>query len=182
MIADYIGHCTKEPITESEYQKLAAHRRKDTPKPRWGAAYEVYPDDEAEEVSRLREARKKVQDKLIRVPFPDEIFLPEPKGKAQKERTEMWREMGQGLEQQVVEGVQQRWREIRAAEIVVEEAGGEFRGEDPAKPVLRETLEDTKRKVRELAETMRWAVSEDLPKPDESLPEAVRGLLERTRG
>ncbi len=36
-------------------------------------------------------------------------------------------------------------------------------------------------KVQELAEAMRWAVGET-PEPEESLVDAVRGLLERTRG
>ena len=40
--ADYIGRYTKEPITESEYRKLAARRRSRTRKPRGGAGYEVY--------------------------------------------------------------------------------------------------------------------------------------------
>ena len=181
MIADYIGLHTKEPITESEYRKLSARRRRGAPKPQWGAGYEVHPGDQEAEISRLRRAREKALAGLLAVPFPDQILLPEPKGKAQRERVSMWREMGAQLERQVVEGIQQRWREIRAVEIVLEEARAKFGGEDPLRPVLREALEDAKGKVQELAEAMRWAVGE-LPEPDESLLRAVRGLLERGRG
>jgi len=90
--------------------------------------------------------------------------------------------MGQKLERQVVEGIRQCWKEMRAVEIVLKEARDEFEGEDPLKPVVREALEDTKGKVQELAEAMAWAIGGELPEPDEPLVDAVRELLERTRG
>ena len=74
-------------------------------------------------MSGLKKEREKARDRLLGVSFPDDIFLPEPKAKALRERTETWRAMGQGLEQQVAESIQQRWRELRAAEIVLEERG-----------------------------------------------------------
>ena len=67
-------------------------------------------------------------------------------------------------------------------EIVLEEAQAEFGAEDPLRPVQREALEDAKRTVKELSEALRWAVGDDLPEPEEPLLNAMRGLLERTRG
>ena len=80
------------------------------------------------------------------------------------------------------QGIRQRWREIRAVEMVLEEAKAELQGEDPLHFAIREKLEEAKRTVKELSEALMWAVGDDLPEPDESLLEGVRELLKRANG
>jgi len=148
--------------------------------PKWGRAYEVFPDDEAEKVERLRRARRKVADRLAGTPYFDGLsLLSGAKGKAKQAGMS---EVADALEARVRGELMQRWKELRATEVVLEEAREEFGGEDPAHPKLRESLNECKLKAQELREAMRWATGGELPDPDESLLDGVRGLLDRARG
>jgi len=48
------------------------------------------------------------------------------------------------------------------------------------RPILRKALEDAKRTLKELLEAVRFSCG-DLPEPDESLLDVVRGLGNRAR-
>jgi len=149
----------------------------------WGRAHEVFPDDEAEEVYRLRKARRDIAERLARAPYLDAFSLPDrrSKGKAKQGRT--MAEVAEVLETRLRGDLAQRWKELRATEVVLEEAREEFGGEDAAHPELRQSLGECKLKVQESLEGMeRFGLPVELEEPDQEPVEQVRGLLERRKG
>ena len=91
-------------------------------------------------------------------------------------------EVAEVLEARLRGDLVQRWKELRAAEIVLEEMREEFGGEDAAHPKLRQSLGECKLKVQELREGMeRFGLPVELEEPDQELVEQVRGLLDRGR-
>jgi hypothetical protein len=72
-----------------------------------------------------------------------------------------------------------RWIELRAAETVLNEVADEFDGEDPADPTIRDMLEDMRRDLEELAETLQVRVGEfELPEPSDDLLAKLRTVAE----
>lgn len=68
------------------------------------------------------------------------------------------------------EGVQAKWQELRALEVVLEGARGEFEEEDPAPSAIRETLDDIRAALERLHTDLEsFAGPFDLPKPTEGL-------------
>jgi len=150
--------------------------------PHWGRAHEVFPDDEAEEVERLKQARRKIAERLARAPYLDAFSLPDRRSKG-KAKLDGMAEVADALETRLRSDLVQRWKELRATEIVLEEVREEFDGEDPAVPQMRQGLAECKLKVQELRDgTERFGERIELPEPEESLLNVVRGLLERGRG
>jgi hypothetical protein len=72
-----------------------------------------------------------------------------------------------------------RWIELRAVETVLKEVAGEFDGEDPADPTIRDMLEDMRRELEELAETLQVRIGKlDLPEPNDDLLTKLRTVAE----
>lgn len=66
------------------------------------------------------------------------------------------------------------------AEVVLDEVAKEFGGQDPARPVIRESLEKSKRTVQELREGLqRIGEAFDLPEPSEEQLKLLREIVER---
>lgn len=104
--------------------------------PDWGLEFEVRPDAEVDEVERLRRARRKARDALIRGPSIDKFLRDTAAGGAkQEEEDKSWGdEIAEALTTRIREETRGRWQELLAAEKVCEEAAAEFDGEDPALP------------------------------------------------
>ena len=58
-----------------------------------------------------------------------------------------WAQLGDDLTEFIIEALPFRWTEIRATEIVLDEVAGEFAGEDPLKPLIRDELNRSKENV-----------------------------------
>ncbi|MFH1486782.1 MAG: hypothetical protein ABIH46_11990 [Chloroflexota bacterium] len=148
----------------------------------WGIDYEVFPDDKAEKVRRLQSAREHARSMIRRM--PSEMAFDPRLRQFQKEETEgkhSWDEAAQALKTTLRANIEMRWWELRAAEIVLEEAAEEFDGEDTITPTARQTLEETKAKVLELSEKMEYfGWSLELTEPEEEALEVTRQLFQKT--
>ena len=72
-----------------------------------------------------------------------------------------------------------QWLQIRAVEIVLEEAGAEFDGEDPLRPVHRRDLEDARQTLLDLQTYLReYDETFELNEPDPDEVQSTRKLLE----
>ena len=140
--------------------------------PEWGSGYEVSPDGEAEKVQRLREAKRKIAERLAHAPYIDALSLPD---RRRKEAKPTMAEVADVLEERLRDELAQRWKELRATEIVLEETREEFGGEDTAHPKLRQSLGECKLKIQELRQEMeRFGLPVELVEPGEELVEGVR--------
>lgn len=80
------------------------------------------------------------------------------------------------------ERIGMRWQEVLAAELVLEEAREEFRGEDVLQPSVREELEEAKETLQKLAEQMEsFGDPIDLVEPTEQQVADTSTLLEKMR-
>lgn len=85
------------------------------------------------------------------------------------------------LEDVLLRSLPVRWAELRIAEIVVAEVAEEFGGEDPLRPALRETIDRTKQKLKDMMVLLECP-NRPLPKlaePEEAEIEVVRQKLHR---
>jgi hypothetical protein len=146
--------------------------------PEWGTGYDVLPDDETQQVERLKKERLRALEALSRSPASPILELLEEKlGRRATERQERWDEAMAALREQLREGVPWCWQEVRAVETVLEEVAAEFDGEDPLLPPVREVLDKTRQDLAELHVLLDFVDAEaELPEPDE---ERVDFLKER---
>ncbi len=84
------------------------------------------------------------------------------------------------LKETLQENVLLRWRELRAAEVVVEEAAREFDDEDPCVPVLRHEIDHCRSNLEQPHQQLQDFVPPfALEEPGEEPLAAVRELVER---
>jgi hypothetical protein len=140
--------------------------------PDWGLEFEVFADDQADEVDRRRRARCSARDKLRRA--PTNAVLRSLGGtaadgsKPAKENPHRIDETVEALCTTLREMVPARWREMRTAEVVLEEVAAEFDDEDPLHPQVRDALDEARRQLEDLVEHVQRRVGVfDLPEPDE---------------
>jgi hypothetical protein len=144
--------------------------------PDWGTGYDVLPDDQSEQVERLKRERLRAWEAVSRSPTsPILELLEERVGYRVTERQERWEEAMAALREQLREGVPWCWREVRAVETVLEEVAEEF-GEDPLLPPVREVLDKTREDLVGLQHPLLDAVDveAELPEPDEERVEVLR--------
>lgn len=73
-----------------------------------------------------------------------------------------------------------RYRELRAAEIVISEVAAEFEIDDPLVPPVRRTLETAKEDIEDVRSGLRHYLGDiDLAEPDESDVASIRKIMER---
>ena len=151
-------------------------------------AFEVLPDDEAEEVARRRRERDgalKAQRHGPSLPVMHMEGWPEMLRAAAEVRDQPEENTMDGLLELhkaiLREGIEKRWRELQAAKAVIDEVAEEFDGEDPALPRVRQMLEDIDERLRGVHKgLLDYMERFELPEPgDEALAE-VRELMEHT--
>jgi hypothetical protein len=153
--------------------------------PDWGVEFEVRPDEEADQVERLREARRRAKDALISGPSIDEVLRDEVagNGKRAKEHRSWGDEIAGALTARIREETRGRWQELIAAERVIEEAAAEFDGEDPALPEVRQALQEARCRLEELVAEIQERVGPvDLEEGAEERTADLRAAMERLVG
>jgi hypothetical protein len=149
--------------------------------PEWACAYDVRPEDEAEDVrlkrcrrERAREAYRKETTRIV-VHLPGVSDNP----KFQPDGPSQINEIVQEKVASFQEGVLETWRQLRAAELLIDEIAEEF-GEDPCVPDVRHVLDLGKEWVLELHKAaQRYAGEFELAEPGDEQVEEVRTLTER---
>ncbi len=150
--------------------------------PEWARWYEVVPDDQAEDAQRRRRFLERAVEAYRRGP---RVLIPHLTGLGQSEEFQVTDpstidELAQALKETLQEGVLARWRELRAAEVVVEEVAREFDGEDPCVPVLRHEIDRCRSNLEGLHRDLQDYVPPfALEEPGEEQLAAVRELVER---
>ena len=168
-----------EPITQSEYDRLKKSSRKKEPRPDWGLRYEVLPDEKASEVERRRKKREKIREKIRDVPWsPDrEMFDPEADGASDENVHAI-------LVRRLAERFQQCWSGMLSAETILAEAAERFDGEEPILLPFREALDWMRPELTEIHANLKARHLQDveLPGPDETMLDAMRGAIEWPAG
>ena len=99
-----------------------------------------------------------------------------------REDDQSWDEISDALQSNLREGIQMRWWELRAVELVLEEANAEFDGEDALGPRFRHRLHDAKCKVKEICEGLEiFGETFELSEPEEEHIELTKELLDSAR-
>ena len=152
--------------------------------PDWGLAFEVLPDDQAEEAERRWRSRRHARQALATGPSLPLLYS-EGWPDVLKHVSE-WSAKGElddlvELHKRILrEGLEEQWRKLRAVELLVAEAQEAFDGEDPCLPEVRHTLDHTKERLADLHESLRAYVEPfELLEPDEDEVEEVRALYDR---
>ena len=130
-------------------------------------------DDLVWDIAKLVSTKKRAKvEKMV-----ENGYLPVDLPWAEKENS--YFDLAGGLYERLREGVVHRWQELRAIEIVVEEVAQEFDGEDPLRPILRETLEKTKGEIRSLHEHLSKIEPLELLEPEEEIMAALNEFFAR---
>ena len=153
LVKQYLSECVPEPVTESE-----AAKRKKVPVAGW----QVFPDEDADEVAVLREDRKALERLLSRggwveLPLDLEDVPLEPETGDDEVRL---------LGCVVRDDLGSLWVQLRACEDVLATYAQEFNGEDVLIPKMRERADETRARIVALAEDFRpyagaWELPED---------------------
>ncbi len=143
-----------------------------------GWAFDIRPDDQAEQVDRDRRTDAAVHRILDRAPKP----LTQPTDlEASVQRPEADAGFGTELEQALVisicDLVRQHWCDARSLEIGVAEIAEEFDGEDPLRPDTRALLEGCLASCRTLRDEMADYGEVGLAEPREDDVAGVRRLI-----
>ena len=169
-LAEYIALCTKEPITDSEYRRLAGagKGRRKSPRPDWGSGYDVFPDDEADKVRHLQQWRQRIRETLQDLPVSLVLGVPFPAPSDEAPRPDASSE--DVLVQPILRNLRQRipsvWRDLRAVELLIEETAAKFGGADPAHPDIRRRLRNCSKSLVSLRDrAQRYVGTMDLPEP-----------------
>ncbi len=129
--------------------------------PEWGCGYEVYADEEAVNVERMKWARVRVRESLA----------------SGAKTTDLTEDLGQALPGDLL-GL---WKELQALNVVLGEVAREFDGEDVLKPKPRADLDRAKQDLLKAHTVVRLLAEEDfeLPDPDEETVNEVREFIAR---
>jgi len=90
-----------------------------------------------------------------------------------------WLDLTDELLDSVSRGVRTRWAEVRAAEMLADVAAEAFGGEDPLRPVTRDLLEGTKKRVLSLHGLISVMRECELAEPDEEMRASLRRYVDR---
>ncbi len=156
--------------------------------PESASAFEVLPDDEAEEVARRRRERDGALKAQRHGPSLPVLYM-----EGWPEILRAAAEVREGPEENTLdgllelhktilrEGIEKRWRELQAAKAVIDEVAEEFDGEDPALPRTRQMLEDVEERLRGVHKgLLDYMERFELPEAGEEAQAEVRELLEQT--
>jgi len=128
----------------------------------WGSGYDVYPDDQADEVERLRLHRESARDLLkslsLETRTRDSIAAEGPTG------TDA--DLARALVSSVRHGIVENWCELRAVEIAIADVQANFGDEDVLGVGARTMLEDSKEMLVDLhARIQKYVGDFDLAEP-----------------
>jgi len=116
--------------------------------PDWSQSYDVRPDTEAEKVEAERRDREKAREALASSPSIGRMI------RDTNPKADLPRSYGDEITDALEKGLRaawvQRWQELRAAEIVLDEVAREFDGEDPLEPDARKMLVEVRAELEEL--------------------------------
>src|SRR5439155_9934337 len=94
-------------------------------------------------------------------------------------RFRTWLDVLYGFGCFIRDGVIEQWQQLRAVELRLDGIAVDFGGEDPTLPKLRQEIEDTKAKLRDLQKDLRRDAGEfELPEPVEKHMKALQELFE----
>ncbi len=142
--------------------------RADTLHPEWAGGYDVRPDDGAARVDGDRKTLAHLQ-----------LALEKPVSDSSGGRTSLSTVI-EGHIAALQAGIQMRWEDVRAIEIVIYEIAAEFGGEDPLRPLIREVLDKAKAGLTFLNRLLEWQdAAAELKEPDDDNLAALRALVER---
>lgn len=145
--------------------------------PDLGIAFDVRPDDRAQEVARERDDQAFMRELLNRgaCKFDLPLDMESPLAIEPPEKG-FGLEMARVLAVQLRAGVRENWRGLRAVDEQVEMIAAEFGGEDVLHSQLRENFDEAKVGLIELhAQVQEYTGPFDLPQPDED----VRAIAQR---
>jgi hypothetical protein len=106
--------------------------------PEWAGGYDVMPDERQAQVQADRTTLANLRDAIQRTPLQRSTTRPEPNASLAN--------MLAGLVEQMMTVMAVRWLDIGELEVVLGEVAEDF-GEDPLKPVLRASLEQSKQRL-----------------------------------
>lgn len=181
-LAEYIAICTNEPISESAYGKLRerAKSKRGPLRPYWGRGYDVLPDEKADEVRRLRQARRQVKQTLQDLPISLILNPPlrTPSAKQPMDVPSSEDDIVRGMLATLQQETQSLWRHFGAVESLIEEVAAKLDGEDPLHPDTRSVLNQCKERLRRLhREVQKYVGPFDLPEPEgDELEEITRDI------
>jgi hypothetical protein len=121
-------------------------------------------------LGELVPASKRKQAEKAVAPFFPVIELPWDEA----EHELSWINVSDGMWEALRTGVSQLWEDVRAIDTVVESVAVEFDGEDPLRPIMREVLENTRKKLTALHEYLSIEEPLELPEPGEEVMEIVQ--------
>ncbi len=138
-----------------------------TPYPDWAGRYDVRPDEESGRVDGDRKTLAHLQ-----------LALEKPH-KLSGERAGLSEVIGEQTAR-IQAGMQMRWEDVRAVEIVIDEIAAEFGGEDPLRPLIREALDKAKAGLPYLNGVLEvYDEAVELHEPDDANLTDLRALVER---
>ena len=156
----------------------AFHDRRGQPVPvlpEWGLGLEVFPNEAATQVERLRSQREALWELAKRAPsWPPAAMATPPAPPEGQPRTAA---LGRVLTLLVAAELTEVWGELLALEQIVQERGETFNGEEPLHPLTRAVLEEARTRAQELVEGLKPAFG-DLVLPEEPNARAVEALTE----
>jgi hypothetical protein len=85
----------------------------------------------------------------------------------------VWDKLAEFVQRTIVDSARLGWQQIRALEVALDEIAAEFDGEDALKPVFRDVINDSKRRLQEALEHLGQFVDGDLPAFEQPTPEQV---------
>ncbi len=146
--------------------------------PEWALGFEVFPDQAAEEVQRLRAQREALHELLAQAPCPSPLDAMAEDGRSNIDI------LGRNLVRLVAGELTGAWSELLAIEQIVKDASERFEGEEPLHPDARQLLEETKAAAAGLRESLSpWFGDLLLPdEPDERVVEALSGIIKQRGG
>jgi hypothetical protein len=149
--------------------------------PEWARWYEVVPDEQAQDAATRRGFLERAVAAYKRGP---RVLIPHLVGLSGSNEVHVddpsqIDEIVMALKDTLRDGVQARWRELRATEVVVEEVAQEF-DEDPCVPVLRHEIDHCRSNLEELHRDLQsYLPPFELEEPGEEALALVRELVER---
>ncbi len=142
--------------------------------PTWAGGFEVRPDDDPRVEADQRNLEH-LQKALTQTPLARMV-----EGELPADEDSV-SDLAELLEESMKRAVVQAWQELRAVEVVLDEAAAEFDGEDPLRPRLRQDLDQARETLQKLRAYL-WHRDEsyELAEPGEEELDAARRLIEAT--